>query len=204
MNNIIFAITEEYNSKGSEVGKRLAKELNIPYYENEIISFASKEFNICENIFYSIEDWDLGCFCFPFPVDFGVYLPIPKMTDNFLPLQDRVFNAKSFILKKLAKESCVVLCKCANHILKENKNCINILIYSNEKERITTENSKNNIKDKKIKKILKNKDKNLKKYYAYYTGDIWDNKKSYDIFLNTSKLGILECVNILKNIKLNY
>lgn len=202
MKNIVFAITEEYNSKGCEIAKKLAKELNIPYYENEIISIASKESNICENIFYSFEELNFDCFCFPFSLDFGMLFPIPKVIDDFVPLQDKVFNAKSKAVKKLAKESCVILCKCANYMLKENENCINVLIYSSEKERQKLEKEKNNLKNKKINKILFKKDKNLKKYYAYYTGNKWDNKKSYDIFLNSSKLGVLECVNILKNIKL--
>lgn len=203
MNNLVFSINAEYNSNGKEIAKNLAKELNIPYYEDEIIKLASKKFDIAESIFYSIEDWNLNCFNLPFPLDFGISLSFPNFLEDFVPLQDKVFNAKTSIVKKVSKESCVIFCKCSNYMLKNNKNCINVLIYANDEDRIKLEKN-NNFKARKLKKIISKKDKKLANYYSYYTTNSWDNKKTYDILINSSKLGINSSVNLLKYIFNSY
>lgn len=200
MKNIVFSITEEYNSNGKEIGKILAKELNIPFYEKEIISIASKKFNISEEIFYSVEEWDLNYFYLPFVFDFGIIFPFNFSSENLLPLQDKTFKAKTEILNELTKKSCVIICKGSNHILKNNPNCIKILVYSKDENRIQLENIKNKSNCKKSKKTIIKKDKKLNKYYSYFTNYEWDNKKTYDIFLNSSTLGIKKCVEILKKL----
>lgn len=205
MKNLVFTINAEYNSNGKEIAKKLSKELNIPYYENEIIKMASKKFNIPENIFYSIEEWNLNYLALPFPLDFGMSFTFPNFLDDFVPLQDKVFNAKNDIIKNISKESCIILCKCSNYMLKNKKNCINVLIYSNDLDRIKIEkNNNNNLSERKLKKLISKKDKKMANYYSYYTTNNWDNKKTYDILINSSKLGINGSVNILKNIFINF
>nr|WP_317357060.1 cytidylate kinase-like family protein [uncultured Tyzzerella sp.] len=200
MKNIIFAILEEENSNGKIIAKNLSKELNIPFYENEIIELASKNSHINKNIFYTIEDWKLNKIISPFPVDFSLGFNLPYLTD-FVPIQNKVFIEKTKAIKQLVEnKSCIIFCKCSNYMLKDYKNCLKILIYSNDEERLKTLNINLNKSLKDCKKILKKQDKKLSSYYGYYIGENWDNKKSYDLFLNSSSLGIKNCVYILKSL----
>ena len=200
MENIIFTILEEENSNGKIIAEKLSKELNIPFYDKEIIELASKNSNISKNVFYTIDDWKLSKIIAPFPADFCIGFSLPYLTD-FVPIQDKVFFEKSKAIKQLVEnKSCIIFCKCSNYILKDYKNCINILIYSNDEERIKNISDKLNLSSKDSKKFLKKQDKKLLSYYGYFTGENWDNKKCYDLFLNSSSLGIKNCVYILKSL----
>ena len=200
MENIIFTILEEENSNGKIIAEKLSKELNIPFYDKEIIELASKNSNISKNVFYTIDDWKLSKIIAPFPADFCIGFSLPYLTD-FVPIQDKVFFEKSKAIKQLVEnKSCIIFCKCSNYILKDYKNCINILIYSNDEERIKNISDKLNLSLKDSKKFLKKQDKKLLSYYGYFTGENWDNKKCYDLFLNSSSLCIKNCVYILKSL----
>lgn len=200
MENIIFTILEEENSNGKIIAEKLSKELNIPFYDKEIIELASKNSNISKNVFYTIDDWKLSKIIAPFPADFCIGFSLPYLTD-FVPIQDKIFFEKSKAIKQLVEnKSCIIFCKCSNYILKDYKNCINILIYSNDEERIKNISDKLNLSLKDSKKFLKKQDKKLLSYYGYFTGENWDNKKCYDLFLNSSSLGIKNCVYILKSL----
>lgn len=199
MDNIVFAIVEEDYSNGNLIAKKLSKELKIPfYYDKDIIALASKNSNINKKIFYTIEEWKLNKFISPFPTDFSIGLNFPFFTD-FLPIQDKVFIEKSKAIKSLIKEkSCVIFSKASNYILKDYENCIKVLIYSKDIDRLKILKSDKTIIIKKYEKYLKKKDKKLLSYYGYYTLENFDNKKTYDILLNSSVIGIDNCINILK------
>ncbi|WP_317368160.1 cytidylate kinase-like family protein [uncultured Tyzzerella sp.] len=198
MKNIIFAILEEEQSNGKLIAQKLSKELNIPLYDNEIIELACKNSNISKNIFYTIEDWKLNKAIPPLPIDFCIGFNLSFFTE-FIPIQDKVFIEKSKALKQLVEnKSCVVFCKASNYILKNYKNCIKVLVYSKDDDRLKNIVKSLNISEKNSKKFLKKQDKKLSCYYGYYTCENWDNKKCYDIFLNSSSLGINNCVYILK------
>lgn len=199
MDNIVFAIVEEDYSNGNLIAKKLSKELKIPfYYDKDIIELASKNSNINKKIFYTIEEWKLNKFISPFPTDFSIGLNFLFFTD-FLPIQDKIFIEKSKAIKSLIKEkSCVIFSKASNYILKDYENCIKVLIYSKDIDRLKVLKSDKTIIVKKYEKYLKKKDKKLLSYYGYYTLENFDNKKTYDILLNSSVISIDNCINILK------
>lgn len=200
MKNIVFAILEEENSNGKIIAKNLSKELNIPFYDKEIIELASKNSNITKNVFYTIEDWKINKIVPPFPVDFCIGFNIPCLIE-YIPIQDKVFLEKSKAIKQLIQDkSCIIFCKASNYILRNYNNCIKVLIYAKDEDRLKNINANVNLSLKACKKILKKQDKKLSSYYGYYTCDNWDNKKSYDIFLNSSALGVNNCVYILKSL----
>ena len=199
MDNIIFSIIEEDYSNGKLIVEKLSKELKIPfYYDKDIIELASKNSNINKKIFYTIEEWKLNKFISPFPADFSIGFNIPYFTD-FVPIQDKVFIEKSKAIKSLVKEkSCIIFSKASNYILKDYENCIKVLIYSKDIDRLKVLKNDKAVIVKKYEKYLKKLDKKLLSYYGYYTLENFDNKKTYDIFLNSSSIGIDNCVNILK------
>ncbi len=202
MKNIIFTIMSEEESKAEDIAKKLSKELNIPFYKDEILDMTSKSSNIDLEIIKNIEDKIYGHVNFPIDCSSGfnfAFLP------DFTMIQDRVFLEKAKIVKKLAKDkSCIIFGKCYNYILRNRKNCINVFIYSKDEDRLKSILEKSENKPRYCKKKLKLKDKKSYSYYQYFTGEKWDNKKTYDILLNTSCLSIDTCVKILKSIFLAY
>lgn len=202
MENIIFTIAQEAKG-GREIGTRLAKELNISFYEKEIIKLAAASSNISEDIFYSVENLKLSYLNCSLLVDFSLGISFHS-SPNFIPIQDKVFIEKNNIVTKLSeKESCVIFCKYANYMLRDNTKCIKVLIYSSDNDILKDTKNKYMASDKKCKKIINKKNKILARYYNYYTGGIWDNKKGYDILINSSTLSVTSCVKILKEIYYN-
>lgn len=201
MKNIIFAIIEEKGSNAKNIAINLCKEINIPLFENEIIELSAKNSNINKDIFYTIEEKNLTPLLTPSLCDyFGSLIFSPL---SFIPIQDKVFIEKSKTIKNICENnSAIILSKGSNYILRNNNNCIRVLIYANENDRVKY--MQKFYKDKKILKYIKKWDKSINNYYGYYTGENWDNKKCYDIFLNSSTLGINLCVKILKQVYLNY
>lgn len=199
MENIIFTIVDE-GGNGRLIGKKLSDEIGVHFYEKDIIKMASKNSNISEKIFNEVENTKISYFSCPFPPDFSFGLNI-HFTPQFISIKDKIFVEKNKTVNGIAqKDSCVILCKGANYMLRNIKNTINVLIYESDDDLINKEKNIHKLGDKKAKKIVKKKNKCMQAYYNYYTGKNWDNKKTYDILINSSKISVSDSVKMLKEL----
>lgn len=179
--NVVITIAREYGSGGRYVGKLLAESLNIPCYDKEIISLASKESGLDENYIEMQEQTKK---------DFNVYY------NN----DDKIFLSEANVIKKLAKESCVIIGRCADYILKNQKNIYKIYLYSDMDSKIKRVTKYYNVDINKARKEIEKINKSRKKHYDYYTNQKWDNLSNYDIAINVDVLGVEKTVEAIKAI----
>lgn len=185
-NNIVIAISREYGSGGRYVGKLLAEELKINFYDKELISLSAKESGLSKEYIKRIDEKNSSI----------------KFENNN---DDRLFIAETKVIKNLAKkEDCVIVGRCADYILKDNKNVVKIFLYSDDDSKVKRVTKYYGIKNNNILKYINDINKERRKHYNYYTEREWNNKNNYDLLINVDKLGVEKTVKqIIKFIE-NY
>lgn len=179
---IVIAINREYASGGRYVGKLLAEELNIPFYDKEIISLTAKESGFRKEY---IEDND------------------EKKSDQLsveYHNDDEIFIAESKVIKEISKKSGVIVGRCADYILKDNKNVHKIFLYSDMDNKVLRATKYYGIKKENASKVIAKIDKQREKHYKYYTGREWKNFDNYDIAINVDTLGVEKTAILIKDI----
>ena len=143
----IITISREFGSGGREIGKKLADDLGIPFYDKELLEMASKESGICQELFVKNDESYTNSFLFSLVM--GNY---PVSADGRInpdmPLNHKIFLAQFETIKNIAKKGpCVIVGRCADYILREKKNCVNIFIHAPLDERIKTVMRRENISE---------------------------------------------------------
>ena len=178
-NKIVITINREYGSGGRYVGKLLAEKLNIAFYDKELINEISKETGLSKKYIEENEQKKHA------------------LGSSEYNNEDALFVAESKAIKKVARESCVIVGRCADYVLGSKKNTYNIFLYSsldNEVKRAVKYYGLDKFKaEKKINKINKER----AKHYKYYTGRNWKDVSNYDICLNVDELGIERTVDVI-------
>ena len=115
-----------------------------------------------------------------------------------MPLNHKVFLAQFDAIKKIAEnESCVIVGRCADYALADNPKCLNIFIRAEMDDRAKRISKRLNITEAKAKDMCIKQDKQRASYYNYYTSKKWGDARSYDLCLNTSKISVDDCVDVI-------
>lgn len=190
MSNRVITISREFGSGGRTIGRKVAEKLGIPCYDQELIE------KICEE----------GEFDKAYVAEKGEYASRANwLTSTFASrdlngysTQDHLWAVERKVILELAeKESCVIVGRCADYILKDKADCLNVFIHSDmakRAERIVKEYGE---REDAPEKRLRDKDKRRASYYNFYTDRKWGEVQNYDITLNSGVLGIERCVDIL-------
>ena len=198
MNNQIYTIGREFVSGGKEIGTALARRLGIKCYDKELLKEASKQSGFCAEIFENHDEKPTSSFLYSLVMDtysFGGYTSAPFLD---MPLNHKVFLAQFDTIKKIAeKESCVIVGRCADYALADNPNCINIFIHADLDHRAERISKKMNLPINKAKDLIQKTDKQRASYYNYYTSKKWGNSRSYHITLDSSRIGVEGCVDLI-------
>ena len=134
--NKIITITRQYGSGGREIGRKLAEVYGIPFYDNEIISRAAKETGFAEAAFERAEDKASNSLLYSIAMGMNVFSS-QEVGFAGLSLDDRIFLAQSNVIRKVAEEGpCVIVGKCADYILKDQQDVVNLFIGASPDFRI--------------------------------------------------------------------
>lgn len=179
--DLVITISREYGSGGRYVGKLLAKELKIKFYDKELIKLTAEKSGLSESYIKTNEQ-------------------IKNNYSIFYNNDDNIFITESEIIKKISKEPCVIIGRCADYVLENNKNVYKIYLYSDLDNKIKRCTKYYGLsKDEAIKNIKK-VDKDRAKHYEYYTNRKWKDFTNYDLAINVDKLGIGGTVKAIKNV----
>ena len=177
---IVITISREYGSGGRYVGKLLAESLNIPFYDKELITLTSKSTGLGKKYIQQTEQ----------------KLSAAKFEGNN---DDRIFLAEEKVIKKLAKNSCVIVGRCADYILKDNQDVISIFLYSDEENKIKRAVKYYNLEEKTAKKQIKKINQARAKHYKYYTNRNWYDFSNYNLILNVDSLGVEKNAKLIED-----
>ncbi len=196
----VITIARGFGSGGKDIGMRLSKELGIPCYDRQILTMASDQSGIDESIFVETDEKLRGKYIANFlrrvPVT-GVLEPWDK---NFVS-DVNVFNVQADIIRSLAAtESCIIIGKCADDILREYKNVISVYVEAPRQACVKSICEKMHVSPERAAKLIVSTDKYRANYYSYYTGGKqWTNPINYDLVLNSYRVGREKCVEIIKD-----
>ena len=196
--NTIITISRQHGSAGLQIGRELAKELNIPCYDKELLERAAKDSGLCKEIFEANEKKPTSSFLYSLVMDTYSYGYSSGVLSD-MPLNQKVFLAQFDTIKQLAKEGpCVFIGRCADYALEDNPNCLSVFVHADLKKRIRRVAAINSISDAKAKDIIQKMDKSRASYYNYYTCKKWGDMESYHVCLDSGIFGIHGTVNLLK------
>lgn len=188
--NTVITIGRQYGSLGHEIGERVAELFDIKYYDKAILTEAAKHSGICEEMLKIHDETATNSFLYNLVMDnysFGIST-LPNMD---MPISQKVFMAQYNTIQKLAQESpCVIVGRCADYVLQDNKNTVRIFIYCDFEERVKRVMEQNNLSDSKARELIRSKDKQRSSYYNYYSSKKWGKAESYDLCIDSSLLGI--------------
>lgn len=191
MKNRVITISREFGSGGRTIAKKVAGKLGIPCYDAELIQKIAEESGFHSSYIQEESEYSSESLFAPFFMDRSMGLTN----------QDKIWKVQSEIILDLAtKSSCVIVGRCADYILKDHSDCLNVFIHADidhRKERIVKEYGERN---ETPEQRLKEKDKRRAAYHRFYTDMKWGHSQNYDICLNSGKLGIDRCVDIIVNL----
>lgn len=185
----IITIGRQCGSGGHEIGIELAKRLNIPYYDKELLKRAAKESGLCEEVFEKFDEKPTSSLLYSIvmdPYSLGI-----SAAGIDMPINHKVFLAAFDTIKKIANEGpCVMIGRCADYALSDYSNVVNFFLFAPMEDRIQRVSERMSLTPEKAKDYIQKADKQRASYYNYYTTKKWGATTSYDFCLNTSVLGI--------------
>ena len=183
----IITIAREYGSGGRIIGQKLAKSLGFAFYDKELIEMAAEKIGFSTEYVRENEEKKAFSFISNF---YGV--------SGELPASDRIFIAQSAVIKEIAsREDCVIVGRCADYVLSDHPNCLNIFIHApiEDSARRVFEEYDEDVPN--IKSYIQKVDKKRSSYYNYMTQNKWGQAENYHLSINSS-LGIDLTVNMIK------
>lgn len=194
---VIITIARQFGSGGREIGQKLAEQLGIKFYDKELIALAAKESGIDEDLFESADEKPFNPFWSSLAVNIaGFGSKFSGFSD--MPMNDRLFLIQSNVIKKIAQEeSCVIVGRCADYILKEEANAVHIFVHADlpfKKNRLV---GSYGIPEPNAEEFMKKTDKRRASYYDYYVGEKWGIAENYDLCVDSSAIGIDNTVKLI-------
>lgn len=195
--NQVITISRQYGSGGREVGEKIAKQLGIPFYDNEIIARAAKESGFAEAAFQRAEEKATNSLLYSIAMRMNAY-GNQDFGFSSLSIDDKIFLAQSNIIRKVAEEGpCVIVGRCADYILRDRTNVLHVFVYAGLDFRIERATMLYGIsKEKAAEEVLKY-DKRRANYYNYHTSEKWATLFNYDISVRTDYAGIDHAVDTI-------
>ena len=195
MKHIIINVGRQLGSGGHDIGRMLALDFQARYYDRELLNLAAKESGFSEK-FFEQNDEKKGFLKGLFNMQTSHVSGGSMYKTNFS--QESLFQFQSDAIQKAAKEgSCVFVGRCADYILRDFPNTVNIFITASMKYRIQQIMNKQHMEYEEARKFIESKESKRAAYYNYYTGKKWGAAESYDLCIDSSVLGFVETEKII-------
>lgn len=184
MQHTIITISRQHGSGGREIGRRVAEQLGIPFYDREIIELAAKDSHIDISFFENSETKDAGSLIYDLSAGGHV----------MLPLTDRVYLQQVKTIRDIAqKGGCVIVGRCADAVLADYPHVLRVFIYANSEARRKRVEMFYHESAEELEKL----EKKRSSYYQHYTGKRFGDAENYDMCLDSGSLGLDECVKAI-------
>ena len=190
MKKKIIAISREFGSGGRTIGRQVAQELGFEFYDKELIEKVAEESGFDKQ--YIEEQGEYA------PAKSSFAYAFIGRDRNGMSISDYIWQAQRKIILSLAeKGNCVIVGRCADYILQDREDCLNVFIHADMEKRAERIVKLYGETDKAPKKRLEEKDKKRKVNYRYYTDREWGASQNYHICLDSGEFGIERCAKII-------
>ena len=200
MKKKIVTISRQYGSGGRYIGENLAKAMGVPCYDEKLIDMVAKESGFAQSFVAEKGERMTGSLLFNIASSLSFANNVFS-TNNGVTLQDEIYFTQNRIIKELAdKGPCVIVGRCADYILREREDCLNVFIFADNESKIERAEKYFNITREEAPAVLKKKDKARANHYKYYTDQEWGMASNYDLCLNSGLIGIEGCVKEIQQV----
>ena len=187
--NYVITIARQFGSLGRKIGKELAKELDIDYYDRELIEKAAESMGLPISSLAQLDDKMSGTFqkmLYPLGISSSA-------------TQSKLFEVqKTLILEAANKSSCVIVGRCADYILKDYPNVLNVFIYADYDHRLVNCVNDLHLYPETAKNLMNNVDKARKLYHKFYTGCSFESIQGKNLLIDSGAFGLDGSVQLLK------
>ena len=194
----IISIGRQLGSGGREIANRLAEQLNIPVYDKKLLEVTAKETGLDATIFESADEKESNPFMRGIFALKGVMSSYPIGMGSCMD-GDRLFELQSEVMRNIvAKESCIIIGRCAEYVLRDHPHIHSIFITADMPDRIRRIMEHDGVNESKAREIAEKGDKKRRAYHDYYANSGWGAAETYDLCINSSRLGIEGSVEIIR------
>lgn len=195
--NTIITIGRQAGSGGREIGRKVAEYFGIPFYDKELLTRAAKESGFCEEMIEVHDERPTSSFLYNLVMDtYSFGYNASSFVD--MPISHKIFLAQFDTVKKIAAEGpCVIVGRCADYALSDQQNVLNLFIYADEGFKLPRLMDSLQLNEQKAKDKMNKTDKQRQSYYNYYSSKKWGRADSYDLCINSGKLGIEGTVKLI-------
>lgn len=189
---IIITISRQYGSAGRIIGQRLAAELDISFYDREFLEDITKKLGVSSDFFKEDNRGEDGMY------NVSRTRLNPLFTVTSLSVNLEVYESAASLIRSIARrESAVIVGRCADYVLKDEKNVLSLFLYAEKQDRIRRGIELYHIDAKHAQETMERFDRKRARFYEYYTDRKWGALSNYDMMINTSRMGIDQCVRFL-------
>ena len=195
MKHMIINVGRQVGAGGQEIGRMLAEDFDAKFYDRELLNLAAKESGFSEKFFKQNDEkkgFLRGLLNVQTPHLSGGNL----YGSNFS--QERLFQFQSDAIRKAAQEgSCVFLGRCADYVLRDFDNVVNVFITASMDFRVQLVSKVKELDAEHARKLIEHVESRRAQYYNYYTGKKWGAAESYDLCIDASILGLEETEKLI-------
>lgn len=194
----IITIGRQFGSGGHEIGEKLSVRLGIPLYDRRLVSMAAEEMGIRKEDAERVDESVLSMFVANYTVTPGLFMDYVNTVPYIPSFDEEVYRKETEIIQLLAeKDPCVIVGRCADYILKDRADCINVFICAEKEDRKQRIAQLYNLTDRKAAEKLRRTDRERRYYYELHTGQEWGSIHSHQMLLNSTFLGTDRIVEII-------
>ena len=194
--NTIITIGRQFGSGGKEIGIRVSRELNIPFYDKELMKAAAKQSGLSEKI---LETFDERPKSLLYSIAMDSYMFAIPGTGIGDSLEQQVYLATFDAIRQIARQGpCVLIGRCADYALADDPNRLSLFIHAPLEDRIRRVAKRQNLSPEKARALIQRTDKRRASYYEYYSSQRWGAVESYDFCLDSSYLGLGGTVELVR------
>jgi cytidylate kinase len=172
------------------MGLILAERLGLPFYDKDILTKAAHEIGIDVD---KVKEADES-------VNSRILKPIFGLSVGFGEEEDRLFQAEEKVIRQVAQESCIIIGRLSDYILKDDPDCIKVFIYAPFEDRVKMIAKKYRISEDESRKVVRRVDQLRNNFYSYYSNGKWEHGGGKDLILNRSTISLEDCVDMIAHL----
>lgn len=189
----IITISREFGSGGRTIGKLVAERLGYQFYDRELVNKVAERSGFSPEFIEESGEYASAKSSLLFAM-----ATAGQYSADGLSMHDRLYIEQTRFIEELAEQGkCVIVGRCADYILRDNKDCLHVFIHADMASRAKRIVERYGEKDKSPEKRLAEKDQKRRVYYKNYTGRNWGQAQNYDLCLNSGVLGEEACVELI-------
>lgn len=186
MEHTVITVGRQFGSGGRIVAQQVAEALHVPFYDKGIIDMAAKETGLSEEFIRQAEQKKTSSFLY------NLY-----MSTQSLPVSDQVFIAESEVIRRVAAQGpCVIVGRCADYVLRNQKGVLNVFIHAPLDERIFRAREEYQIDAPDVRSYVVKHDKSRAAYYEHFSDGVWGKAQNYHLAIN-STIGLEATVDLI-------